>query len=107
MGWFVAGALTMGVLLLGFCVCFVVLMARVNGETAKVLSEALERVFWPKGQVQPSVEADPEHSVSQPMDAETEAWPEPPWETEDMSPFAPSSVGPMGSAIVDGERPNG
>lgn len=107
MGWFVAGAFAMGVLMLGFCVCMTVLMARVNGEVARVLSESIERVFWPKQQVQ-SVEADPEHLVSQGMDPQ-DPWPEPKWETEDMSPYAPTSVDAglvdspagMGSALVD------
>lgn len=95
MGAFVAGAAVMGALLLAFCVCLTVLMARVNGEVAKVISQAMERVFWPKGQVR-NLEADPEHSVSQPMDEQVEVpWPEPPWETEDMSPYEPTEPVPV------------
>lgn len=93
MGAFVAGAAAMGALLLGFCVCLTILMARVNGEVAKVLSESLERVFWPKGEPQRNLEPEPQHSVTQAMEDEEETrWPEPPWETEDMSPYEPSSV---------------
>ena len=78
----------MAVLTLGMATALTLLMARVNGAVARVLSEAVRDVFWPKSAPQPVVEPEEDNLYTAGLWLDGE---EPPWETENMEPLvAPS-----------------
>lgn len=92
MGLFLAGAVSMAVLTILMGAALTTLMARVNGAVAKVLSEAVRDVFWPK-QAPPQPSVDPEESNLYTSGLWSEQEAEPPWETENMEPVSmPSGV---------------
>jgi hypothetical protein len=92
---FIAGAAIMCVLCLGMATGLTILLARVNGSVARVLSEsvreALAGIFQPPPtevpEAQGSVEQDEELPTHGPQGLWFQDEPVPSWETEDMEPL--------------------